>query len=83
MTTWLGFGMPALAATLLLLGQLPAEVPTLPIHSEPAKLTPISDRVEQPVELGQVRWRRDFDQGLAEAKDSGKPVLLLFQEVPG
>jgi hypothetical protein len=39
--------------------------------------------VEQPVELGQVRWRRDFEAGLAEAKRTGKPVLLLFQEVPG
>lgn len=49
----------------------------------PTPLTPVAGQVEQPVELGQVRWRRDFEAGLAEAKRSGKPVLLLFQEVPG
>lgn len=36
-----------------------------------------------PVELGKVPWLRDYDAALAEAKKSGKPLLLLFQEVPG
>lgn len=36
-----------------------------------------------PPELGKVRWLRDLDQALAEAKTSNKPVLLLFDEVPG
>lgn len=36
-----------------------------------------------PVELGKVTWGRDYEQGIAAAKDTGKPVLLLFQEVPG
>ncbi|GAA5481255.1 VPGUxxT family thioredoxin-like (seleno)protein, type 2 [Haloferula sargassicola] len=35
------------------------------------------------VETGKVDWRRDFDAALADARDSGKPVFLLFQEVPG
>jgi len=34
-------------------------------------------------ELGDVAWLRDHDRGLALAAEQGKPVLLLFQEVPG
>ncbi|MBC8405592.1 MAG: hypothetical protein H8E15_10220 [Planctomycetes bacterium] len=63
------------AAIALQIGQ------TVPVS--PPTLTALADRVEQPVELGQVKWRRDFDAGLAESKRTGKPVLLLFQEVPG
>ncbi len=33
-------------------------------------------------ELGRVRWRRDFDEALAEAS-AEKPAFVLFQEVPG
>lgn len=36
-----------------------------------------------PRELGRVRWGHDLDKALAESKASGKPVLLLFQEIPG
>ena len=36
-----------------------------------------------PVELGKVEWERNYDKGIAAAKESGKPVFLLFQEVPG
>jgi hypothetical protein len=39
--------------------------------------------VANPVEVGKVAWGRDFDAGQAEAKASGKPMLVLFQEVPG
>lgn len=53
------------------------------VSAEPASLVPASGRVEQAVELGQVRWRRDFDAALTEAKAAEKPVLILFQEVPG
>lgn len=38
---------------------------------------------KQPIELGTVKWKRDLPETLADAKKSGKPVLLLFQEVPG
>lgn len=66
------------AITLLLLAQEPdSTVIQFP------QLQSVTDRVEQPVELGQVRWRRDFKAGLKEAKKADKPVLLLFQEVPG
>ncbi len=34
-------------------------------------------------ELGQVDWLRDYDTALAESKKKDKPILILFQEVPG
>jgi len=34
-------------------------------------------------ELGAVRWQRDFPAALEASKESGKPVFLLFQEIPG
>jgi hypothetical protein len=34
-------------------------------------------------ELGEVAWLRDYDRGLALAAEQGRPVLLLFQEIPG
>lgn len=36
-----------------------------------------------PVEIGDVEWIRDFTGALNVSKESGKPVFLLFQEVPG
>lgn len=38
---------------------------------------------EQAVELGRVHWERDHDAAFARAARESKPVLLLFQEVPG
>lgn len=38
---------------------------------------------DAPPELGTVRFERDLDAALAAAKASGKPLFLLFQEVPG
>lgn len=38
---------------------------------------------DNPVELGAVHWLRDLEQGLAQSRQTGKPVLILFQEVPG
>ncbi|MEM6724586.1 MAG: VPGUxxT family thioredoxin-like (seleno)protein, type 2 [Bacteroidota bacterium] len=35
------------------------------------------------VELGEVDWLRDYDEALAQSKTSGKPLFILFQEVPG
>ena len=34
-------------------------------------------------ELGEVAWLRDLERGLKVASEQGKPILLLFQEVPG
>jgi hypothetical protein len=36
-----------------------------------------------PVELGRVKWHRDFEAAARQARETGKPILLLFQEVPG
>jgi len=38
---------------------------------------------DNPVEIGLVRWQRDFPGALAASGHTGKPILLLFQEVPG
>lgn len=36
-----------------------------------------------PAEVGDVTWRRDYPGALAAARESGKPIFLFFQEVPG
>lgn len=38
---------------------------------------------ETPIELGLVQWERSFPAAQKIAKSVDKPVLLLFQEVPG
>ena len=42
-----------------------------------------SQTATNPVEVGHVNWGRDFDAALEMSAESGKPVLVLFQEVPG
>ena len=42
-----------------------------------------SQTAPNPVEVGNVNWGRDFDAALKMSAKSGKPVLVLFQEVPG
>ena len=37
----------------------------------------------QPIEIGTVRWNRDFEETLKRSEEEDKPVLVLFQEVPG
>jgi hypothetical protein len=34
-------------------------------------------------EVGLVNWQRDFDKALAASSEVGKPLFVLFQEVPG
>ncbi len=38
---------------------------------------------DNPVEIGAVSWGRDLDKALRLSGQTGKPVFLLFQEVPG
>ena len=38
---------------------------------------------ESPNEIGSVNWGRDLDQALSLSGQTGRPVFLLFQEVPG
>lgn len=48
--------------------------------------TDISSRMTgepQPEELGQVNWYRSIDEAQALSKKTQKPILILFQEVPG
>jgi hypothetical protein len=44
---------------------------------------PVSLPVTGQAELGKVRWGRDPVQAKQESARSGKPLLILFQEVPG
>lgn len=37
----------------------------------------------QDEELGNVAWFRDYDTALEQSQKQNKPVLILFQEVPG
>ena len=39
--------------------------------------------IKNPVEVGTVRWGRDFDAALKNSAKTGKPVLILFPEIPG
>ncbi len=36
-----------------------------------------------PVELGLVQWNRDLEAAQKISESSGRPMLMLFQEVPG
>ena len=45
--------------------------------------TPLAGAADNPRELGAVHWARDLDSALAQAKACDKPVMLLFQEIPG
>ena len=36
-----------------------------------------------PVELGNVHWLRSYDDAQLKSKTEGKPILILFQEIPG
>ena len=38
---------------------------------------------DHPVEVGKVHWGRDLDAAFEKSAQTGKPVLVLFQEVPG
>lgn len=42
-----------------------------------------TDASNQDVELGKVSWYRDYDAATALSKKENKPVLILFQEIPG
>lgn len=42
-----------------------------------------TNALNQDEELGKVSWYRDYDQAIQQAKKQNKPVLILFQEVPG
>lgn len=41
------------------------------------------DAGSQPIEIGLVNWGRNFEEALERSRREGRPVLALFQEVPG
>ena len=43
----------------------------------------LSQAPKQRVEIGLVHWGRDLVSAQKQSAESGKPILLLFQEVPG
>lgn len=45
--------------------------------------TPKNVIENEDVETGQVAWLRDLDQAKRRSADTGKPIFLLFQEIPG
>ena len=40
-------------------------------------------RGDSPTEFGDVAWGRKLEPALEASARTGRPVLLLFQEVPG
>ncbi len=48
------------------------------VQTSPAEPLP-----NNPVEAGNVRWSRDFKATLIKSQESGKPIFVLFQEIPG
>lgn len=42
-----------------------------------------TNALNQEEELGKVSWYRDYDTAVQQAKKQNKPILILFQEVPG
>ena len=43
----------------------------------------VEDAAQNPVELGRVAWHRGFGEATRIAKEKDRPLLVLFQEVPG
>ena len=55
-----------------------------PTAASPADtVAPPRSTPDQPEELGAVTWRRDFEAARASSRASGKPMFVLFTEVPG
>jgi hypothetical protein len=42
-----------------------------------------SETSQTPVEFGQVGWKDDYDAAVSLSRETGKPLMILFQEVPG
>jgi len=42
-----------------------------------------SAQLNNPVELGLIKWHRSYDTAVEQSIIDNKPILILFQEVPG
>jgi len=38
---------------------------------------------DPPPEMGDIKWLTDLEEVQIQSEKSGKPILVLFQEVPG
>ena len=43
----------------------------------------VGDDPHEAVEKGAVRWSDDLDAAKKTSAESGRPIFLLFQEIPG
>ena len=48
-----------------------------------AMLTALCVTSDTPRELGAITWGRELEPALETSTRSGRPILLLFQEIPG
>src|SRR5262245_32481090 len=48
-----------------------------------ALMIPTGTALASPKELGDIKFGRDLDAALAQSKASSRPVLILFDEIPG
>jgi len=46
-------------------------------------LASLACAADHPIETGSVEWGRQLDPALEAARESEKPIFLLFQEIPG
>ncbi len=61
----------------------PSKPSALPVETTPIETAVSGNGNNNPEELGNVNWSRDLEAGKAESAKTGKPLLILFQEVPG
>jgi hypothetical protein len=55
-----------------------------PLASQQTLATTVtSDDESTPPEQGSVNWLRDYDAAISRSASTGKPLFVLFQEVPG
>jgi hypothetical protein len=57
-------------------------IPALLLACSGAAIAPHSD-VGRSGAVCAIGWQRDFARAQASAHETGRPILLLFQEVPG
>lgn len=71
-------GCLTLAAAIGLMLLLPAQ----PLASQQTLAVSTVDD-ETPPEQGSVNWLRDYDAAISRSASTGKPLFVLFQEIPG
>ncbi len=42
-----------------------------------------SQELQRSIAMGTVHWNRDLDSALKLSSQTGKPLFVLFQEIPG